>query len=252
MGGDGSDVAPAWVTNVGSPPRGRGRPRSVESGGSASRAHPRVGGDGQDALLDGAAFEGSPPRGRGRPMAGMTPARSPGLTPAWAGTACRLRPRRAAGGAHPRVGGDGWSQRRSVDQAMGSPPRGRGRRAGLPSRQQGAGLTPAWAGTAGRPTMCALRARAHPRVGGDGQLGATTLNRKWGSPPRGRGRLRHDRPRLRPRGLTPAWAGTAKSTRLGVSPCRAHPRVGGDGGFHLGGQGGSEGSPPRGRGRLRL
>ena len=74
--------------------------------------------------------------------------------------------------------------------------------------------------------------------------------------PRGRGRRALQRPRNRSRGLTPARAGTASARLCREESSRAHPRAGGDGDGDGDGDGEivtgihSQGSPPRGRGRL--
>ncbi len=90
---------------------------------------------------------------------------------------------------------------------------------------------------------------AHPRVGGDGTEIIGVDWDKVGSPPRGRGRPGFRTESAEDRGLTPAWAGTAYR-RLDVRvSLRAHPRVGGDGGFACPWRWSLLGSPPRGRGR---
>ncbi len=242
---DGIDEPPM----LGSPPRGRGRLALVRLPGiergltpawagtaipwcnvaSACGAHPRMGGDGTGRPTGTKAGVGSPPHGRGRRRTPHGHQGRSGLTPAWAGTA--RRPGRAARRrrAHPRVGGDGNPRQVAMCWATGSPPRGRGRPRHRRQAGAAAGLTPAWAGTAGN--------RGVP-TGPPG-----------GSPPRGRGRRAVERGDLPEGGLTPAWAGTSGRWPAPSSTARAHPRVGGDGVLTPFAGIGSEGSPPRGRGR---
>ena len=89
----------------------------------------------------------------------------------------------------------------------------------------------------------------HPRVGGE-KISTTSWPRCWkGSPPRGRGKGGHFPGRVRPQGITPAWAG--KSRLRGPSGRRSedHPRVGGEKSISAPSWGPGTGSPPRGRGK---
>ena len=235
-------LTPAWA----------GTALRLPSASMVPGAHPRVGGDGDQGVLHPCLAGGSPPRGRGRRTTPPRPFLRVGLTPAWAGTASQRPPSSPRSGAHPRVGGDGISNSTPSTTGPGSPPRGRGRQGVVSGAFRERGLTPAWAGTAHQASGRGSTSGAHPRVGGDGGQVSIGSAVPMGSPPRGRGRqpliVLHDKGR----GLTPAWAGTAKS-RDRLAPWGwAHPRVGGDG--WLGGFAAVDlgGSPPRGRGRLRM
>ena len=248
MGGDHSSGTFHTALHKGSPPHGRGPPRSVAPRPAARgltpawagttrrdrrrmgcrRAHPRMGGD---HLPTGKGYwteSGSPPHGRGPPLAGAHAGHRGGLTPAWAGTTPSRGPGGAESGAHPRMGGDHAQPAGRLADGAGSPPHGRG-----PPRVPGRGhhplgLTPAWAGTTSRA------------------LAATSWYQ--GSPPHGRGPLIRHLRQAGPQGLTPAWAGTTITRRGTFLPSKAHPRMGGD---HPGsGVWGtiSRGSPPHGRG----
>ncbi len=244
-GGDGCDGSASGRPPLGSPPRRRGRRRGVVDGqglggltpaqagtastgrttGRGSRAHPRAGGDGANGAASAPTIGGSPPRRRGRPKANRYCRTNPGLTPAQAGTAgggCRPGPARRA---HPRAGGDGRWRARPQDWAAGSPPRRRG-----------------------RPRSLAAT-RAHPRAGGDGRPEPIRRSPAAGSPPRRRGRHYAGEDITVDDGLTPAQAGTARPRSRVPWRWRAHPRAGGDGERTLLGRVGSEGSPPRRRGR---
>ena len=180
-------------------------------------------------LCQDAPAGGSPPRGRGRQRRRVGDRELPGLTPAWAGTARPTCPKETHPWAHPRVGGDGHSTSQGVLRGRGSPPRGRGRLGQSGHVLDEGGLTPAWAGTASARASRSNRAGAHPRVGGDGLDGAAIPLRREGSPPRGRGRPWRCIHEHLAQGLTPAWAGTARTHARRAWPAR--------------------GSPPRGRGR---
>ena len=173
---------------------------------------------------------GSPPRGRGRLKALNGIQSGLGITPAWAGKAATGSRGGAESRDHPRVGGEG--------NVPGHPTRAFH------------GITPAWAGKA--PDLEAIQpsTRDHPRVGGEGRHAGRSMSEPTGSPPRGRGRLAHELARRPRRGITPAWAGKASTRGRSAHEHRDHPRVGGEGTVSglLGCD--TEGSPPRGRGRL--
>ena len=194
---------------------------------------------------------GSPPRRRGRPLAGLPDSEGRGLTPAQAGTAWRTSPQPGMPAAHPRAGGDGARIVPDVPSRKGSPPRRRGR-LGLDA-DGGAerGLTPAQAGTALLRRSSWRLSRAHPRAGGDGTGGLLAGGFWRGSPPRRRGRLPDQAVHRDVRGLTPAQAGTATSSRRPSSSAWAHPRAGGDGSVSWAASVRNGGSPPRRRGRRR-
>ncbi len=147
------------------------------------------------------------------------------------------------------MGGDGSESLSFSPVDLGSPPRGRGRRRGDRRLRREPGLTPAWAGTAGCGLGPPAEVWAHPRVGGDGSRWRSRSRSSAGSPPRGRGRRVPDAERGQRDGLTPAWAGTARSKWAWGPLGWAHPRVGGDGQARSRSLRLIRGSPPRGRGR---
>ena len=111
VGGDGGGDHEGGDDAGGSPPRGRGRrdvgaayqvgpgltpawagtARVTRRSARWCRAHPRVGGDGWWDSPQMGLTGGSPPRGRGRRHARARGPVTPGLTPAWAGTAEEAR-----------------------------------------------------------------------------------------------------------------------------------------------------------------
>ncbi len=176
--------------------------------------------------------KGSPPRMRGRPDQWSDEETTSRLTPANAGTTPIWMLRVERVWAHPRECGDDPGLGHDPGARRGSPPRMRGRRPRLHTKNRKQRLTPANAGTTwpGQSiTLCTL-----------------------GSPPRMRGRPRLVVLRLDNGRLTPANAGTTRIGVLTSRPFGAHPRECGDDRLRsvLGMR--RAGSPPRMRGRHRL
>ena len=89
-------------------------------------------------------------------------------------------------------------------------------------------------------------------MGGEKQRMPVRTDKRMGSPPRGRGKGKSKRTLQSKRGITPAWAGKSQRSAAVTFPSEDHPRVGGEkcGEFckdFLG-----LGSPPRGRGKVKL
>ena len=212
-------------------------------------AHPRVGGENSLYSGEGVSVSGSSPRGRGKPRRRQPVPDRRGLIPAWAGkteypaTAGPPRP------AHPRVGGENTQTTKPITSVSGSSPRGRGKHQRWQLHADHRGLIPAWAGKTSTRRPTSVRARAHPRVGGENVRVAAKRRAKTGSSPRGRGK-RDGRPeRLRARRLIPAWAGKTESMASIASSVRAHPRVGGENLPEIAVIRREQGSSPRGRGK---
>ena len=166
MGGEKFDNPKIDNSQLGSPPRGRGKGSTCPAGTlppgitpawagkravyvsplSSSQDHPRVGGEKVFFRLLRWYCLGSPPRGRGK---GLSPWRFyliVGITPAWAGKSRTAGYHGYRGQDHPRVGGE---KDRMVDiyvGAGGSPPRGRGKVWCRREPPGNGGITPAWAG----------------------------------------------------------------------------------------------------------
>ena len=87
-------------------------------------------------------------------------------------------------------------------------------------------------------------------------MGGEKFTTKWrtcafvGSPPRGRGKERHETPVLCGGGITPAWAGKRTVGSTAGKEHGDHPRVGGEKFRGDTGQKCRQGSPPRGRGKV--
>ena len=129
------------------------------------------------------------------------------------------------------------------------PPHMRGKAGGCRGSGAGPRITPAWAG---KSTLCRFPEGAekdHPRVGGE-KISTTSWPRCWkGSPPRGRGKGGHFPGRVRPQGITPAWAGKSGAGYADKGRPGDHPRVGGEKRRLSECAQWAEGSPPRGRGK---
>ena len=150
----------------GSPPRGRGKASPCRSSSSGRRItpawagkrlfpryvfhgerdHPRVGGEKHGSDSCSGVCQGSPPRGRGKGHEGEARVDAPGITPAWAGKS-PVRSSACSGPQdHPRVGGEKLADLLFHHDAVGSPPRGRGKDNAKPLLVIDTRITPAWAG----------------------------------------------------------------------------------------------------------
>ena len=214
-----------------------------------TREHPR--GCGDDHRYTGAVVSrmGTPPRMRGRQgRPGPEPGR-PRNTPADAGTTADELWTLDDAEEHPRGCGDDHNPVSIGMQAMGTPPRMRGRPRSsvrLPVRWRN---TPADAGTTfGAPTTTRTTAE-HPRGCGDDSVPNSVNALSIGTPPRMRGRRQPSwRHWPRPRN-TPADAGTTRG-RQGRHPAGPeHPRGCGDDTITVDSSDTVNGTPPRMRGR---
>ena len=154
---------------TGSPPRGRGKGRSISSIATELRItpawagksycrhnivamlrdHPRVGGEklAFPAIL--ARELGSPPRGRGKAQRRLACCTAARITPAWAGKSSCVKPTVPIAQDHPRVGGEKLGRWAGLIFRQGSPPRGRGKGVVFDDFAGLGGITPAWAGKSG-------------------------------------------------------------------------------------------------------
>ena len=138
---------------------------------------------------------------------------------------------------------------RHLHDALGSPPRVRGKGGRGAGIRTGAGITPACAGK--RSNSAAMRSRSedHPRVCGEKNPMQMIAQFRQGSPPRVRGKAAGWRQLHTGQRITPACAG--KRERVIIWQCFAwdHPRVCGE--KHCGGacEWRHVGSPPRVRGK---
>ena len=119
---------------------------------------------------------------------------------------------------------------RTVSGEMGSPPHARGRRERPVNAGVHARITPACAGKTSHSVPISRGSRDHPRMRGEDQYAGVPANRRPGSPPHARGRLRACGRRRRSRRITPACAGKTFRVLVEGQP--------------------PPGSPPHARGRL--
>ena len=166
IGGEKAELTAAVISAMGSPPRRRGkgyrefgidisdRITPAQAGKSVAPRqkrsalwdHPRVGGEKGTRRSHGMAVPGSPPRGRGKVVRSGVHRCCRGITPAWAGKRQLWRLSMSRHWDHPRVGGEKKKHTKAADVCPGSPPRGRGKDAGIPILAPVIGITPAWAG----------------------------------------------------------------------------------------------------------
>ena len=269
MGGEKIIVPLLDSLTPGSPPRGRGKARTLSfcflriritpawAGKSISQTstmkpakdHPRVGGEKHSASSSLYSPRGSPPRGRGKDAGIPILAPVMGITPAWAGKSTFWRKHQRQNRDHPRVGGEKPIRAYVKIWNEGSPPRGRGKDlCGAVGQVQG-GITPAWAGKREPYNRRSAAPWDHPRVGGEKLTTDSLELASLGSPPRGRGKVPSAPFRVSWARITPAWAGKRYPRRRTAWNQRDHPRVGGEKPSKSLLRQAARGSPPRGRGK---
>ena len=126
------------------------------------------------------------------------------------------------------MGGEKRTLQRSSVSGSGSPPRGRGKVPLCDRSSSGKGITPAWAGKRPVTTDPLTTEGDHPRVGGEKLQASTSSCQIFGSPPRGRGKVRAGVLALFQIRITPAWAGKRCSLSRRSAARGDHPRVGGE------------------------
>ena len=192
----------------GSPPRMRGKdpvahsckgcvgitPAYAGKRVSRSRAktgewdHPRVCGEKTPFSENSFTKSGSPPRMRGKGPYQSERLRAGGITPAYAGKRSLPLMQASSSQDHPRVCGEKRSISIFSRQALGSPPRMRGKALQLPLCILDMRITPAYAGKSNTFLCKGLTARDHPRVCGEKGLIKVSACGREGSPPRMRGK----------------------------------------------------------------
>ena len=174
-------------SQMGSPPRGRGKVAVNQCFDQALRItpalagkslfcftaavpiqdHPRMGGEKTFASRSIICMKGSPPRRRGIVVHKLNGRIIPGITPAWAGKSSAQPRSGPPGQDHPRVGGEKISMSSTVFFWQGSPPRGRGKVHCNGAEGVGRGITPALAGKRGKCGVKLAVVKDHPRMGGE-------------------------------------------------------------------------------------
>ena len=108
--------------------------------------HPRVCGEKSKYRGICALLPGSPPRMRGKVLYYGSKDLTTRITPAYAGKSTVRRSRRGGRRDHPRVCGEKCHAAAELCGFEGSPPRMRGKAAGITTRRDLPGITPAYAG----------------------------------------------------------------------------------------------------------
>ena len=193
---------------------------------------------------------GSPPRGRGKAYRAAGHCTRLGITPAWAGKSFSMTARGRVRKDHPRVGGEKCPLVSRFVFGWGSPPRGRGKVPVELPQLPPSRITPAWAGKRKSTETTKSDKKDHPRVGGEKHLHLPLAIPTPGSPPRGRGKDREHVQHEAAEGITPAWAGKRPSQALLIAHLKDHPRVGGEKLRKILSASLTQGSPPRGRGKV--
>ena len=157
----------ASISIRGSPPRMRGKEGFLRPAVEEHRITPAYAGK---RLGDGhgkSPPNGSPPRMRGKGGIPGSCRTRKGITPAYAGKSAPFLILVTGNRDHPRVCGEKAFRLRPKRNALGSPPRMRGK--GPVSRRSPAraGITPAYAGKSSRPQFYRCGPRDHPRVCGE-------------------------------------------------------------------------------------
>ena len=206
--GEKTSASSLFNTAAGSPPRVRGKELRVETcfshdgitpayaGKRVSRSraktgewdHPRVCGEKTPFSENSFTKSGSPPRMRGKAEPDCMGTLEGGITPAYAGKRSLPLMQASSSQDHPRVCGEKRSISIFSRQALGSPPRMRGKALQLPLCILDMRITPAYAGKSNTFLCKGLTARDHPRGCGEKGLIKVSACGREGSPPRMRGK----------------------------------------------------------------
>ena len=136
---------------------------------------------------------GSPPRMRGKLLSGAGTSKVHRITPAYAGKTLLLHLPLYQHEDHPRVCGENSISNSISHVLSGSPPRMRGKRNSKSVRCRSAGITPAYAGKTYGGFLNAAKNKDHPRVCGENAARRWLVAVNMGSPPRMRGKRKHER-----------------------------------------------------------
>ena len=195
---------------MGSPPRVRGKhlqslqlrpvPRITPACAGKTRKpvcfrctyedHPRVCGENLQILTKVTILSGSPPRVRGKLLLNVRLLSSKRITPACAGKTGGANDELGKCEDHPRVCGENLIALLCHCPRQGSPPRVRGKQPTINLTQLVIRITPACAGKTLIKVMKEGAVKDHPRVCGENFLLILMTQRRLGSPPRVRGKLR--------------------------------------------------------------
>ena len=215
-----------------------------------SRDHPRVCGEKVGPVGCVSGWLGSPPRMRGKVWHGVALADGHRITPAYAGKSCIYRSTTSISWDHPRVCGEKSFKTSTSCWSKGSPPRMRGKGIQPCNQWVRVGITPAYAGKSAHRVRRSDSMRDHPRVCGEKHTTFFVRPRKWGSPPRMRGKGIQPCNQWVRVGITPAYAGKSAHRVRRSDSMRDHPRVCGEKHTTFFVRPRKWGSPPRMRGKV--
>ena len=154
--------------------------------------------------------------------------RTPRITPAHAGKTVKKTKSSTLASDHPRACGENISRCSATVSSSGSPPRMRGKhsRCAIPFGQ--ARITPAHAGKTLRAKGKVATLADHPRACGENLALDRQRKRRYGSPPRMRGKPTHKHTPDKPRRITPAHAGKTSNGKACGQEKADHPRACGE------------------------
>ena len=212
----------------GSPPRMRGKVRSVACSMTSPVDHPRVCGEKHGVHVSLMWSAGSPPRMRGKGAGEPLRLLVRGITPAYAGKRTWYIANGQGEQDHPRVCGEKKAYKDGKEEGEGSPPRMRGKEKTQHVVVKRPGITPAYAGKSKEALSEEQMREDHPRVCGEKFAICTGSKPSLGSPPRMRGKALQAQAGFRWSGITPAYAGKSAPGKVPQDQWRDHPRVCGE------------------------
>ena len=193
-----------------------------------SRDHPRLCGEKFDQMCFAGRDPGSPPPMRGKVTVNPDGSVTHGITPAYAGKRPFAVNKTPAGGDHPRLCGEKFSESLQTLVMIGSPPPMRGKACDKRKFRRGIRITPAYAGKSGIITVEVSYMQDHPRLCGEKTVKGFRDPAEKGSPPPMRGKdatIEFRVPVLR---ITPAYAGKRCSHCHKTLDKWDHPRLCGE------------------------
>ena len=205
-----------------------GKSRGTPFRRTSGRDHPRVCGEKSGFCQRSILHLGSPPRMRGKEQRMREARNSAGITPAYAGKSGEYMAGEDQYGDHPRVCGEKTRMTLILALQLGSPPRMRGKVAGLLKGRAEHGITPAYAGKRYTRCFACPRPTDYPRVCGEKARQSRPTAWVRGSPPRMRGKVQLQPGQPAALGITPACAGKRRCAWLAACHRGDHPRVCGE------------------------
>ena len=242
----------AVVKDDGITPARAGKTRPAAGGRQRNGDHPRACRENNRAKPCRVSVRGSPPRVRGKLPIRRRPWRRTRITPARAGKTTAAGELRNPTADHPRACGENNNGRPVSVVCVGSPPRVRGKPDINQDGEFWKRITPARAGKTRVSPPPRAATTDHPRACGENLADSGPASRRYGSPPRVRGKPPLAPQPAHPSRITPARAGKTSYPRLSLSLVRDHPRACGENDIVAQPAGRVKGSPPRVRGKLIL